>query len=129
MDFRLVKELRRWMEKKGYLCNCDVVSLAGASKEMLDGGEETRELIFKQIGLASTLHGASEVILVHHSDCGAYKGTYNFVLPEEEKKKQLEDMAKAEVMIKDKFAAMKVMKVWAQLQDENGKMVDFQEVQ
>ncbi len=126
MDFRLVKETRRWMEENGYLSNCDVVSLAGASKEMLDGGEEARELILKQIGLANTLHGASEVILVHHSDCGAYKNSYNFASPDEEKKKQLEDMAKTETMIKNKFVDMKVTKVWAQLQDENGKAIDFQ---
>jgi hypothetical protein len=129
MDFRLVKEMRRWMEEKEYLCDCDVVSLAGASKEILDGGEEARELILKQIGLANTLHGASEVILVHHSDCGAYKNAYDFSSSEDEKKKQLEDMAKTEVMIKDKFSNMKVVKVWAQLQDENGKVIDFQEVQ
>jgi hypothetical protein len=129
MDFRLVKETRRWMDENGYLSNCDVVSLAGASKEILDGGEEARELILKQINLANTLHGASEIILVHHSDCGAYKNAYNFASPEEEKNKQLEDMTKTEVMIKDKFANMRVTKIWAQLQDENGGIIDFQEVQ
>ena len=128
MDFRLVKETRRWMDENGYLNNCDVVSLAGASKELLDGGEEARNLVLKQIELAHNLHGASEVILVHHSDCGAYKNAYSFSSPEEERKQQWEDMAKTEKIIEDRFKGMVVKKIWANMLDEDGQKVEFQKI-
>ena len=33
MDFRLIKETQRWLGEKGYLGDCDIVSIAGASKD------------------------------------------------------------------------------------------------
>jgi len=126
MDFRLVKAVKDWMNETGYLGDCDVVGLAGASKELIDGGHQTRELILKQIITACSLHRASEVILLHHSDCGAYKSAYTFASPEEEKAKQIEDMEKAEAIIKEKFNDIKVKKVWAQMLDDHGDEVDFQ---
>ena len=126
MDFRLVKEIHRWMEESGYLCNCDVVSLAGASKELVDGDQKVRELILKQISISRDLHNASEIILVHHSDCGAYKASYSFNSADEEKIKQVEDMAKAEEIIKEKFEDMNVKKVWAKMVDDHGEKVEFE---
>jgi len=126
MDFRLVKAVRDWMTETGYLSDCDVVSLAGASKELVDGGHQTRELILKQIGISCGLHNASEVVLLHHSDCGAYKASYDFKSADEEKSKQVEDMKKAEKIIKEKFKDIKVKKVWAEMLDVHGEKVDFQ---
>lgn len=126
MDFRLVGETRRWMEQSGYLGNCDVVSMAGASKELLDGGQPARELILKQIGLSINLHQATEVILLHHSDCGAYKASYTFESGSEEKLKQIEDMNRSESIIKERFNDISVRKVWAQMQDEHGRSVSFE---
>lgn len=126
MDFRLIEQTRKWMGESGYLGDCDVVSMAGAGKEMLDGGMAARELVFKQISTSISLHHATEVVLLHHSDCGAYKAAYTFESPEEERIKQIEDMNRAEAIIKEKFNNISVKKVWAKMLDEYGEKVEFQ---
>lgn len=129
MDFRLIEQTRNWMAGKGILGDCDVVSLAGASKEIADGSEGARALLLKQIATASNLHQAGKVILLHHSDCGAYKASYNFSSAAEEKDRQIEDMRKAEEIIKEKFSGLEVIKIWAQMKDGEGREVEFQPIE
>ena len=126
IDFRLISQTINWMQANGYLGDCDVVGLAGASKELVDGGHQTRELILKQIDISCDLHHASEVILLHHSDCGAYKASYSFKNVDEEKAKQTEDMNRAEEIIKERFKDINIKKVWAKMLDEHGEKVDFE---
>jgi len=128
MDFRLIDKTREWMRSQGLLGDCDVVALAGASKEIVDGGQVARELLLKQINISCELHKACQVVLVHHSDCGAYKSTYNFSSPAEEKEKQWADMKRAGEIIKESFPEIEIIKVWAQMQDGEGKDVLFQKV-
>jgi len=127
MDFRTTKEIFRWLEERKLMNNCDEVSLAGASKELVDGNEAVQELIFKQIAISAGLHQAETVILLHHSDCGAYSA-YQFADAEAEKAKQLEDMAKAAALIKARFPEMVVRKVWAKLLDDHGSKIEFLEI-
>ena len=125
MDFRLIDQTREWMKSQGILGDADIVSVAGASKEIIDGTEGAKELLLKQIELSGKLHSANQVILLHHSDCGAYKASYTFLTPEEEKETQFRDMEKVSTIIKENFPAMQVMKVWAQMKDGEGKEVEF----
>ncbi|MFH1427754.1 MAG: carbonic anhydrase [Patescibacteria group bacterium] len=126
MDFRLIKETRNWLERENLIGDCDIVSLAGASKEIADN---KNELLLKQIDISNKLHQASQVILLHHSDCGAYKSSYDFKSSEEEKTKQLEDMEKAANIIKKKFPGAEVIKIWAEMKDDNGQEVDFLKIE
>jgi len=128
MDFRLINETRRWMEEEGLLGDCDVVSVAGASKEIASGSEGGKELLLKQINLSNMLHGAVNIFLLHHSDCGAYKSAYQFASPEEEKAKQLEEMFMAESIIKAKLPNVNIIKVWAEMKDGDGKKVEFSRI-
>ena len=113
------------MEAEGMLGDADVVSLAGACKELVDGGEGAKELLLKQIEISSKLHNSSKVIMLHHSDCGAYKASYAFNSFEEEKAKQSGDMEKAAAVIKDRFPRLEVVKVLAKMNDGEGKDVEF----
>ena len=63
--------------------------------------------------------------MIHHSDCGAYKNVYSFKNPEEEKEIQSIDLEKSKIIIEKNFPDMIVKKVWAQMEDSNGKKVDF----
>lgn len=128
MDFRLIKATKEWMEDQGYIGDCDVVSLAGASKELADGSEKAYDLIMKQIEISYNLHSSRQVILLHHSDCGAYKSSYSFSSPEEEREKQLSDMDKSSELIKQKFPDMEVVKIWAQMLDSEGKDIKFSKI-
>jgi carbonic anhydrase len=125
IDFRLTKETIRFLEENNMLGDCDIVSLAGSSKSLADGKDETKALLLKQIKTSKDLHGAREVVLIHHSDCGAYKSAFCFASDEDEKKTQLEDMDKVEKIIKEKFPEVEIKKVWARMKDSEGKEVEF----
>jgi len=82
----------------------------------------------KAIENSIKLHNLQTVILLHHSQCGAYKLVYNFSSPEEEKAKQIEDMQKSKKIILEKFPQLKVRPVWAELKDNCGEKIDFEEI-
>lgn len=50
--------------------SCDLVSLAGGAKNLVD--TENRDVILKNIEISQRLHSIQQVILVNHTDCGAY---------------------------------------------------------
>ena len=127
MDFRLTREMSKWMEEQGYVGDCDLVSLAGAGKAIADGTEQGKMLL-GQIALSAKLHHASCVALVQHSQCGAYAAAYAFANAEEEKAKQVEDMKKAAEIIKAKNAGISVKLIWANLRDDEGKEIEFEEI-
>jgi len=128
MDFRLQKNTLGWLQQNGYFGDCDVISNAGSGKVLADGTADAKEFVLSEIGISYEKHGARNIIIVHHSDCGAYS-SYNFTTPEEEKAKQLEDIAIEEALIKERFPGITVVKVWAQMKDSEGNEVEFQIIQ
>lgn len=64
MDFRFQTFIRDWAVKTIGDRNYDLVTWAGASRDM--------DNVLKMIELSSKLHGIKEVYLVNHEDCGAY---------------------------------------------------------
>ena len=127
MDFRLQNNTLNWLKENGYFGDCDVISNAGSGKALVDESPETKEFILKEIGISYEKHGARNIIIIHHSDCGAYS-SYNFANEEEEKTKQIEDMRSEETIIKERFPDVTVIKVWAQMKDPDGNNVDFQTI-
>lgn len=125
MDFRLGKKVHDWMEEQGLMGDCDIVSLAGSAKEIVDGDQKARELLFKQIDISIKLHKACQVILLNHSRCGAYNAVYDFKDLEEEKAKHKTDLTKAEILIKKKFPGIKVIKLIADMIDDKGEKLEF----
>lgn len=75
MDFRFGEAIKNWLKEKGLLNNCDIVSLTGASKGLVSPKNPAEpEIILRQIEISSNLHKISQVILMNHTDCGAYGG-------------------------------------------------------
>ncbi len=130
MDFRLRDELMKWVEESSlFRGGFDVVSLGGASKSLADGSPEIRDFFLRQAGASIGLHGAERVIILHHSDCGAYAEDHDFVSKLDEKTRQIEDMKKARGIIKDKHPDVEVVLVWGDLQDEHGDKIEFEVVE
>ncbi|MCK5084785.1 MAG: hypothetical protein KAQ64_03970 [Candidatus Pacebacteria bacterium] len=126
MDFRLNKEVRKWIaESDLFDGGFDVISLAGASKDLIDGGKEIKTNFLKHIGVSVDLHQVEKIIIFHHSDCGAYALDYKFGSPEEEKEKQLKDMKKSKEIILEKYSKVEVFFVWGELKDEDGEEIEF----
>jgi carbonic anhydrase len=128
MDFRMQSKTLEWLKENGYFGDCDVVSVAGSSKGIADDDQSVRNFLLNQIKISHDLHGAENIILIHHSDCGAYKGSYQFSSPEEEKQKQEEDMIKVENIAKESFPDMNIVKVWAEMKDPDGHEVTFTKI-
>ncbi len=127
MDFRLRPEIWKWMEKEGYVGDCDVVSVAGAGKGIADG-DEAGNVLLRQIDVSCKLHEARQIIFLHHSDCGAYNSSYDFADAAEEKEKQLADMEKSMSAIKEKFPDSEVLLIWAELKDDKGEKIEFAKI-
>jgi len=108
MDFRLIAETNDFLKTNYGVHNYDLISVAGSSKVIAEGNGD---YLLKQIGISHNLHESKKVILIHHSDCGAYqiKDT------EEEKIKQFEDMEKSKKIILDLFPSMEVDSVWVEI--------------
>ena len=127
MDFRLHNELKKWIEDAGInIGGYDLLSLAGAGKDLVDGSKEIINYLLWQIGISVDLHQAKRIILFHHSDCGAYAQSYKFNSFEEEKEKQLEDMGTARRIIIKKYPRVEVILLWGELQDSEGEKIKFE---
>lgn len=64
IDFRFQKYIRAWTDKNLGAKTFDLVGLAGASKDL--------DTVLKQIDISVRLHHISQVVLIHHEECGAY---------------------------------------------------------
>jgi len=127
MDFRLNKKTREWIaESDLFEGGFDVISIAGAGKELVDGSEGVKNNLMKHIGISVEIHQAKRIVLFHHSDCGAYALDYKFSSTEEEKEKQLEDMKKVKATILEKYPEVEVVFIWGELGDDEGKDIKFE---
>ncbi|HRH31568.1 MAG TPA: hypothetical protein PK950_02775 [Candidatus Paceibacterota bacterium] len=51
----------------------DLVSIAGGAMDLVRGTEEEKNYVLKNIKVAVALHNAPRILLMVHTDCGAYK--------------------------------------------------------
>lgn len=59
--------------------NYDLVKVAGGAKSLaIPGNSSDKDFILKQIQTSIKLHNAQKIILMTHSDCGAYGGLKAF---------------------------------------------------
>lgn len=120
MDFRLTQDIFNWLEKQGIVGDCDTVAVAGASKQLANPDEEKyRDFLLKQIETSYKLHNMRNLILLHHTDCGAYGGKEAFASQEEEIEEHILDMSKSAEILKQKFPDLEVMKVLIKMEEGN----------
>jgi carbonic anhydrase len=100
MDFRLTGDVHAWLEKKCLVKDCDIISVAGAAKDL---AENPQGYVFSLIKLSIDLHRIKRVILMHHRDCGAYGGSAAFSNQSEEFAKHKEEIDKAREILARQF--------------------------
>lgn len=73
----------------------DLVSIAGAGKDLLSENSAERDFILKQISISKKLHNIQTVYILMHDNCGAYG------IPDAAKEHnvQVGDLKKVEVML------------------------------
>ena len=73
-DNRFELGFRKFLKRIGVM-NSDPIKIAGGAKVLASPEHETdREFVLEQIRKSMRLHGTRRVILMLHSDCGAYSG-------------------------------------------------------
>jgi hypothetical protein len=73
-DNRFDLGFRKFLKRIGVV-NSDPIKVAGGAKSLASPELETdREFVLEQIRKSIRLHGTKRVILMVHSDCGAYGG-------------------------------------------------------
>ncbi|MDP3994115.1 MAG: carbonic anhydrase [Candidatus Doudnabacteria bacterium] len=120
IDFRFGKAIKKYLEDQGLLGDIDIISVAGGVKNIVGPNEPSdAEFLMKQIETSKTLHDIKQVILMNHTDCGAYGGRKAFNSNGEEREKHFSDLKDAETRILEKFPELEVKKVLAILTHEN----------
>lgn len=77
-DNRFELGFRKFLKRIG-VKNSDLIKIAGGAKCVASPESETdREFVLEQIRTSVRLHGTRRVILMVHSDCGAYGGLASF---------------------------------------------------
>jgi len=127
MDFRLIKGIKKYMEDMGLTGDCDLVSVAGAAKNISNPGDVfDTQFVLKQVGLSHDLHHIKKIILMNHLDCGAYGGARAFATPEEEHAKHVTDLKAAAEAIKQKYPDLLIAMVIAKFLDDGD--LGFEEI-
>jgi len=129
MDFRFHSAIRDFLVSLGLKDQYDLVSLAGATKGLVENDLASTSIILKQIEISQRLHGINEVYLIHHMDCGAYGGHQAFKNFQEEHDKQLAEMEAARKIIQQKFPQVAVQKILARIEEKAGEnVIDFEAI-
>src|SRR3989339_287107 len=118
MDFRLTPAVEDFFRTHELSEDADVISLAGAAKGLADGKGSFLE---SQIDLSKRLHEIKKVILVNHTDCGAYGGHAAFASSEEEQVKHVSDLHTAKEQIQSSHPELEV-ELWLAYIEENGNV-------
>ena len=73
-DNRFELSFRKYLKRIG-VSNSDSIKIAGGAKSLASPDLETdREFVLEQIRKSMRLHATTRVILMVHTDCGAYGG-------------------------------------------------------
>ena len=117
IDFRLGQSIKKYLSDNELLGDCDIISIAGATKEF--------EFPMAQIELSHKLHSISKVILMNHTDCGAYGGRSAFDSDDAESETHFNAMNKAKDSLLEKYPDLEVLTILARIGEDGS--VTFEE--
>lgn len=118
MDFRLESAIEQFVNNKGICGDADIISFAGASKNIND---EEAGPVEQQIDLSKKLHKIKTLILMNHTDCGGYGGREAFESPEAERMHHLNELRKAKEDIAAKYPDLTIKLALANI-EESGEV-------
>jgi carbonic anhydrase len=121
IDFRLMKGIRNFLDQNSLTGDCDLISVAGAVKSVVDPATPAEtDFMLKQIGISHDLHSIKHLILMNHLDCGAYGGSKAFATPEEERTRHVADLQRTRDILKQKYPELEIKLVIAKIDDAGG---------
>lgn len=128
IDFRFGKAIKNYMEENRLLGDCDIISIAGAAKNIASPANDDvdRDFVLNQIALSKKLHGVEKVILMNHTDCGAYGGRAAFNSDENEHAAHADDLKRSKEIVQSFYPDIKIQLVLARINPQGG--VDFETI-
>lgn len=120
IDFRLQDALRSFLEKQKLLGTTDVVALAGGMQEIARAERPEQTTTFRQVQISHDLHQIKEVLLVNHTDCGAYGGRDAFADRSTEMERHTDDLRTARAVISRAFPELAVRLFIADIKNAHG---------
>ena len=126
IDFRFGSPIKDYLGKNNLLGDCDIVSVAGAAKNIASPKLPTdKEFIMRQIEISKSLHEITTIILMNHTDCGAYGGRKAFESREVEESMHADEMRAAAEIIRTQFPDIAIKLILANI-EESGE-IHFQD--
>jgi carbonic anhydrase len=109
MDYRLHEKLHSFIGAVGLdRDGVDIVRVAGVAKNLARPNDPSeRDFVLQQLRTSVTLHGAKEIYLVNHEDCGAY-GLDHVSDSDEELMIHSKDLRTARTLVKENFPEIDV---------------------
>lgn len=112
MDFRLIDDLVYALNKMGYNNNYNNIILAGASLGYNQTVNDAwRKTVDDHIQLSQRMHNITQIIVIDHMMCGAYKMLYNKpdLTRDEELKLHKENFIKFRKLMKYKYPKLEIL--------------------
>ncbi len=119
MDFRLGEPIRDFMNREFLYGNTDIIAIAGAARDV---SQSDNSAVEQQIDLSVQLHQIQNLVLMNHTDCGAYGGRPSFESHDAERTQHLADMQAAKAKLQAKYPELNIRLVLADIED-NGSIV------
>lgn len=117
IDFRFWRETMQFVDEKLGIKSYDFPKLPGAAKAINEAKDG--EISFSCMSVPCDLHHVEKIVLVNHSDCGAYGGLKKFEGDlAAEAEFHISELKKARDIINAKYPGKKVILVFAKLVDE-----------
>ena len=127
MDFRFWKETADFVENHLGIKSFDFPKFPGSAKAINE--EKTREFALSCFEVACNLHKVEKIVLINHSDCGAYDGLSKFGGDKKaEKEFHFKELLKAKDILRGKFKDREILLFYANL-SEDGEQIEFLEVE
>ena len=113
--------IRNFLQNEAGINSYDLLTIPGAAKHLTAIGSATRrEGLLEDIGISIRLHAPKEIILINHSDCGAYGGSAAFASNAAETEAHQSALAEAAAIINSQYLNITVKCYFARL--DNGKI-------
>jgi carbonic anhydrase len=116
IDFRLDSAISDFLHANSLDDDADILSVAGSIQTLASNEEPGRRFMEEQVDVSKRMHGIRRVILINHTDCGAYGGRAAFESDEEETRRHTADMSAVEIWLKETYPGLIVEKQLARIE-------------
>lgn len=119
IDFRFHEAIKNFLQNELGIKSYDLLTIPGAAKHLTAiGSAARRDGLLEDIGISLRLHEPKEIILINHSDCGAYGGRAAFVDEAAEEVTHRAALKGAATLLKNEFTSTSIKTYFASIRGD-----------